>query len=201
MTSPKFLILTGHPIPNSFNAALAKSYNETLKEQPVQTRVLDLSQMDFDPNLQEKNPSDIELTGDLAKFWEALVWADHFVLVHPLWWGSMPAKLKGLFDITLQSGKAYRYDKGNPFPIGLLKGRSAHLIVTSDTPNWFMRLSYKNAHFNTMKNQILKYCGFGPVQITHISPIRGKSAEERSDYLKRVTKLAKKAAQKALGKK
>src|SRR5690606_20342728 len=130
-------------------------------------------------------PGSAELTGDVGEFWEAMVWADHVMVVHPLWWGSMPAKLKALFDIGLQSGSAYRYVANKPLPLGLLAGRSARLIVTSDTPNWFMASFYGNAHFRTVTNQVLKFVGLKPVQITHLSVMRGSTPAQRDKLLAR----------------
>ena len=103
----------------------------------------------------------------------------------------MPAKLKALFDIALQSGHAYRYEKGNPLPLGLLKGRSARLIVTSDTPNWFMVLAYGNAHFQAMKKQIFAFIGFKPIRTTHLSIMRHASAKKRERLLEQVARDAR----------
>ncbi|MDN3719732.1 NAD(P)H-dependent oxidoreductase [Roseibium salinum] len=41
-----------------------------------------------------------------------MVWCEHFVVVHPLWWGGLPAKLKGVFDRILLPGMAFRYVSG-----------------------------------------------------------------------------------------
>lgn len=40
----------------------------------------------------------MELEEDLVKAQELIRWADHLVFVYPIWWGTMPAVLKGFFD-------------------------------------------------------------------------------------------------------
>ena len=186
----KCLVLVGHPIAGSFNAALAERYAAVLTAGGAEVRIMHLDKMEFEGSLRTRKPGDAELIGDAAEFWDNLMWSKHFVLVHPLWWGGMPAKLKALLDLTLQSGKAYRYEGNKPLPNGLLKGRSARLVVTSDTPDWFMRLAYGNAHFKQVTRQILKFCGLGPVRRSHASVIKGSSPAAREKMLERLAWVA-----------
>ena len=183
---PNCLILNGHPLSPSFSGAVANRYAETLEQRGIKVRRLDISEMTV-PEMTTRKPANAELTGDVSKFWEAMVWADHVMVVHPLWWGSMPAKLKALFDIGLQSGSAYRYVANKPLPLGLMAGRSARLVVTSDTPNWFMASFYANAHFRTVSNQILKFVGFKPVHISHLSVLRGATSAHLEKLLTRIS--------------
>lgn len=186
------LVLNGHPISPSFNGAVADHYAEQLDRLGVETRRMDLTNLSI-PDLETRKPSDSEMVGDVALFWQEVVAAEHIVIVHPLWWGGMPAKLKALFDIALQSGKAFRYTK-SPLPLGLLKGRSARLIVTSDTPHWFMMLGYASAHFKAMKNQVFKFVGLNPVRLTHLSVIRGSTGKQRNALLAKAARAAKRDA-------
>lgn len=191
------LILNGHPLTPSFNQALADAYAEAMRRAGVEVHRLDLATLAV-PDLDTRLPDDAQMNGDVLRFWERMVWADHVVIVHPLWWGSMPAKLKALFDIGLQHNKAYRYEDNRPLPLGLLKGRSARLIVTSDTPGWFMTLAYGNAHFRTMKNQVLGFVGLAPVAVTHLSTIKTSTPKSRAGMLERVARDGASDAEKLL---
>lgn len=184
------LILVGHPIRGSFNAALAERYAEILRAGGAQVRLLQLAELDVPPTLLTRQPGDAEMVGDVARVWDDMQWADHFVLVHPLWWGGMPAKLKALLDVVLQSGKAYRYEGGKPLPVGFLHGRTARLIVTSDTPAWYMALVYGNAHFRQVKHQILKFVGYDKMLLTHCSVIRNSTPDQRARMLDAVASAA-----------
>lgn len=189
----KFLVLDGHPLTPSFSQAISVRYAEALREQEAEVQVIHLSSIAV-PDLNVRKPGETEMVGDVLRFWEALVWADQIVIVHPLWWGGMPAKLKALFDIALQPGRAFKYRNNNPLPLGLLKGRSARLIVTSDTPGWYMRLAYGNAHFRAVKRQILKFVGLSPVRSTHLFVMHGSSFEQRKSMLEKVERLARRDA-------
>lgn len=64
--------------------------------------------------------------------------ADAVLLVFPLWWGGVPAVLKGWFDRVLAYGFAYA--EGRRFETGLFAGRSGLLgVVTGGTPQRFSR--------------------------------------------------------------
>ncbi|MCP8882861.1 NAD(P)H-dependent oxidoreductase [Devosia sp. XJ19-1] len=187
---PKCLVLNGHPLHPSFSGSIADRYGAILSRSGMDIQRLDLSALTI-PELATRKPAEAEMTGDVARFWDAMTWADHVVIVHPLWWGGMPAKLKALFDIGLQSGKAYRYRPNNPLPLGLLAGRSVRLIVTSDTPSWFMALGYGNAHFRAMRRQVLKFIGLSPVRATHLSVIRHSTPQQRARLMARIDRDAR----------
>lgn len=100
--------------------------------------------------------------------WQNLEWTDHFVLITPMWWGGLPAKLEGLLDRILLPGKAF--DTRNPkwgLPAPMLTGRSARIVITSDTPGWFLWLAYRNALIRQLRGQILNYVGIKPSRFTH----------------------------------
>jgi putative NADPH-quinone reductase len=80
-----------------------------------------------------------------------ITWAEHLTLVYPIWWGGIPALLKGFFDRVFLPGFAFKYRKGSPFPDKLLKGRTAHLLVTMDTPPWYYRWVYRMPGLHQMR--------------------------------------------------
>jgi putative NADPH-quinone reductase len=73
---------------------------------------------------------------------DAIVSAQHLVIVFPLWHGTMPAILKGFIEQVMRPGVALEYRK-HGFPRGLLSGRSARLVVTMGMPaliyRWYFR--------------------------------------------------------------
>lgn len=187
--SKRILILSGHPGNSSFTAALAEAYADGARANGHEIRILNLGAMQFDPNLAEGYNSIQPLEPDLVAFQDALTWCNHFVIAHPLWWGSMPAKLKGLFDRTLLPGFAFKYQDNSPFPAQLLKGRSAEVLVAADTPVWWLYLVLRAGGYRAMKSQILGFCGFKPVRFHTFAPLRGSSAEQRQGWLDKARKL------------
>ncbi|MFS0725608.1 NAD(P)H-dependent oxidoreductase [Paenibacillus sp. 1P07SE] len=185
----KIAIITGHPDPQSYCAALSAAYGKGAGGAGTEVRHIDLSQLDFNPNLAYGYRQRTELEEDLLEAQETIRWADHLVFVYPTWWGSVPAVLKGFIDRVFLPGFAYRYRKDSIWWDKLLQGRSAHLIVTLDTPSIFNRLIYRRAGHRVMKHNVLGFCGVKPVRITEITPVRGSSPEQRERWLSKVQRL------------
>jgi NAD(P)H dehydrogenase (quinone) len=66
---------------------------------------------------------------DLIREQKRLLRADLFVFVFPLWWGGLPAILKGWFDRVCAYGVAY--EDGKRFERGYFVGRRAVLALTT----------------------------------------------------------------------
>ncbi|ULL14472.1 flavodoxin family protein [Paenibacillus sp. H1-7] len=190
----KIVVINGHPDPQSFCSALADAYKEGALSRNAQVRTIDLSKISFDPNLKHGYRQRTELEDDLLEAQELIRWAEHIVIVYPTWWGTMPAVLKGFFDRVFLPGFAYKYREHSPLWDKLLTGKSAHMIVTMDTPSWYNRWIYRHAGHNVMKRNILQFCGINPVRITEISQVKPSTAERRTQWLSKVTKLGAKLA-------
>ncbi|SHL63901.1 NAD(P)H-dependent oxidoreductase [Roseibium suaedae] len=188
--SRKILVLEGHPAAETLNAALADAYAQAARESGHEVRIHRLSAMRFNPDLGIASYRNVpELEPDLAAFYADLEWCGHFVITHPMWWGGMPAKLKGLIDRVFLPGKTFQYQKGKPLPLGLMSGRSSRVIMTSDTPNFFLDWIYGNGIGKQTSRQILKFCGFKPARFTRFAPVRKSSEARRAGYLAKVRAL------------
>lgn len=130
---PHLLILNGNPKADSFGKAICDRYQQSLPPGWSVTR-LDLHTLQFDPLLQGGYEGDQPLETDLQILQAALLQAEQLLLVTPIWWGGVPAKLKGLFDRTFLPGFAFRYDGNSPWPQPCLTGKQAQLILTMDMP-------------------------------------------------------------------
>ncbi|MGG4392911.1 NAD(P)H-dependent oxidoreductase [Paenibacillus thiaminolyticus] len=188
------LVINGHPDPQSFCTALSDAYIEGVLTSKAQVRSIDVSKITFNPNLQFGYRKRTELEEDLVEAQKLIHWADHLVFVYPTWWGVMPAILKGFIDRVFLPGFAYKYRKNSSTVEKLLIGKSAHLIVTLDTPSWYNKLVYMNAGHHVMKRNILKFCGVSPVRVTELGPIRGSSDKLRAQWLAKVNQLGSKLA-------
>ena len=90
----------------------------------------------------------------------------------PLWWGGEPAALKGLLDRLLLPGFAFKYHRRDSFWDRLLSGRSADVIVTMDTPPWYLRLLYGDPIGHRWRQQVLGFCEFKPLRIHRFGQTR-----------------------------
>lgn len=189
----KITLLIGHPNPDSFCHTLGQTYIDGLKHSNHEYRYIDLSQLTFDPILHKGYNEIQPLEPDLIQAQKDIEWCNHFVVVHPMWWGSMPAVLKGFVDRTFLPGWAFKYHENDPFWDRLLSGRSARLIITSDAPALFNQFVYWNAPITVPKKMFLKFCGFKPVRITAIGAVKYLNDQKKEKTLKKVYQLGQKA--------
>lgn len=181
--SKRILVILGHPVTDSFCGALSKSYIGGAQAAGNEVRFIALGDMAFNPVLRNGYAIAQELEPDLAGARAMITWAQHIVFVYPVWWGAMPALLKGFIDRVFLPGFAFKYREGSQFLDRLLSGRSAHLLVTMDTPPWYFRWVYRMPGHNQMKRTILEFSGIKPVAITSFGPIKGSSQQKREGWL------------------
>lgn len=172
MTSKNIYILNGHPAEASLNHTLAETYADASREAGHEVRLTNIRNLEFDPDYGFGGYTNYKpLEADLEKVLEDIQWSNHVVLTTPLWWGGMPAKLKGLFDRTFLPGRTYdtRNPKWNGFPAPMLSGRTGRIFITSDTPAWYLRWIYGNPMPTQVKRQIFEFVGIKPARVTHFS--------------------------------
>lgn len=187
----RILIIVGHPNNDSFCGALAESYRRGAEAAGAETRLLRLAELKFDPVLHRGYGEVQELEPDLVRAQSDIAWAEHLVVVFPVWWGTMPALLKGFLDRTLLPGFAFKYRKDSPFWDRLLAGRSARMIVTLDAPVLYNLIVNRNSAQNAMKRSILRFCGFKPVRTTSIGSVRNLNEERIETWLAKAEKLGR----------
>ena len=186
------LIINGHPNKNSFNKALANAYKTGASTREVTIQEIHIADLNFNPNLEFGYSKRMELEPDLIDAWEKIKWADHLVWVHPVWWGSMPAKLKGFIDRVFLPGFAFKYRENSVWWDKLLTGKTAHIITTLDQPGWYYALFYGKPSINQLRKSTLQFCGVKPVKVTYIGIVKDAPESKRTKWLQHVESLGKK---------
>lgn len=181
----KILIINGHPNKDSFNFGIAKSYREGALESGAEVKEIIIAELNFNPNLQFGYQKKLELEADLVEAWEKIIWADHLVWIHPVWWGGLPAITKGFIDRVFLPGKAFKYRENSVWWDKLLKGKTAHIITTLDQPSLYYRLMFGRPSVNQLKKSVLKFCGIEPVKVTYIGIIKTSDEHQRKVWLKK----------------
>ncbi|MEL7133777.1 MAG: NAD(P)H-dependent oxidoreductase, partial [Pseudomonadota bacterium] len=95
----RIFIWVAHPKAGSLNAALAERYAKGARDNGAEVRVMHLA--DMAPEAGYRDGAD--LSPDLQVWQDNIRWADHVLIVHPYWWGAMPAQAKAVMDAGLQS--------------------------------------------------------------------------------------------------
>lgn len=197
-TRPKkrILLLLGHSDKSGLCGALADSYEAGARAGGHALTRLNIADMSFNPDLVYGYRKRIDLEPDLARFVDLVKTRDHFVVIHPVWWLGMPARLKGLFDRTWLPGSTFRYiktkvGKRTVFWHRLLKGKTARIIVTSGMNPWIVNLIYLPGNVNSqLRWGILWFAGFS-VRTTWVGSAETLSEAKRARWLAKVRELGR----------
>jgi NAD(P)H dehydrogenase (quinone) len=190
----KIFLLLGHPDKSGISGAFADAYEAGAKEGGHEFRRQNIGELQFDPILHKGYRAMQDLEPDLKAFQENVQWADHFVVVHPVWWVGMPAILKGLFDRAWLPGSAFRYmkmpsGKRTPFWHRLYKGKTARIILASGTHPWLVALLPGNVNAQ-LKWGLLWFAGFS-VRTTWYGPSENVPEPKRSRWISNIKELGK----------
>lgn len=181
----KVLIINGHPDSDSFCHQLADNYRMGAEKAGYICNMVQVSALDFDPVLRYGYRKRTELEPDLVKLQQDILDCNHLVVVYPVWWGTYPALLKGLFDRVFLPGFAFKYRDNSLLWDKLLKGRTASLLLTMDTPLWYYRLVFGSPGIKAVKNCLLEFCGIKPVFVHPFCMMKIATPEKRQKWLKK----------------
>ena len=152
----RIFVLNGHPGPTSLTRQAMERYAAAAQAAGHEVRLVHLNDLTFDPDrgkagYANAKPLEPVLEDALAN----LEWCSHFVLASPLWWGGFPAKLKGWIDRVFVIGRTFTTEETTPIglPKPMLPGRTARVLITSDTPRAFMWFAYRDTIQNQIKRQ------------------------------------------------
>ena len=185
----RIFVINGNPKTTSLCRSLTEAYVEGARASGHEVSETHLSALDFQAISREGYGNLQDLEPDLVHLQDKIREAAHLVFVYPVWWGSVPALLKGVLDRVFLPHFAFKYQKGSPFPKQLLTGKSARLIVTMDTPPWYYKLVYGAPSHKMMKRTVLEFCGIKPVKITEFGPVLNSHEKTRIKWLAKAREL------------
>ena len=144
--------------------ALAEAYCKGARSAGHDVRVVDIGKIDF-PLLRTKRRLRAgRRAGPLQKAQEAIAWADHLLLLYPLWLGEMPALVKAFLEQVMRPGFAFdaRGHGWNP----RLRGKTARVVVTMGMPAAAYRWYFGAHGLESLRRNILSFVGVKPVRST-----------------------------------
>jgi putative NADPH-quinone reductase len=186
----RILLIQGHPDPAAthFGHALAEAYATGAREGGHEIRQVTVATLDF-PVLRtreewERGPA----PKAIRECQEEVRWADHLVIVFPLWLGALPALLKAFLEQLFRPGFAFSgtLAKGGKKE---LQGRSARVIVTMGMPALVYRWYFGAHSLRSLERNILKFCGIAPVRGTIVGMVESGGAERHRRWLDKMSAL------------
>jgi NAD(P)H dehydrogenase (quinone) len=158
----KHLIIYAHPNKESLNHTIKEKVLEQLTRSNHKVEVRDLYQLGFAPivTIDDMNGWRTgQVSSDVAKEQEYILWADVITFIYPIWWAGLPAMIKGYIDRVLSYGFAFKYTQG--VQQGLLKGKKAVIINTQGKSlEEYESIGMNKALKLTSDKCIFEYCGF-----------------------------------------
>ena len=187
----KIVIINGHPNKESLNLQFANAYKRGAQATSAEVQEITISGLKFNPNLEFGYQKRTDLEPDLLEAWEKIKWADHLVWIHPVWWGGLPAIMKGFIDRLFLPGFAFQFKENSIFWDKLLKGKTAHIITTLDQPSWYYWLMYGRPSVNQLKKSTLQFCGINPVKVSYFGVIKNSKETTRQQWIAKVEEMGK----------
>lgn len=189
----RILIIQGHPdpAPDHFGHALADAYAAGARAAGHPVRQIAIAGLDFPVLRTADEWSRGTVPPDIADAQEAMLWAEHLVIVWPLWLGGMPALLKAFLEQVFRPGFAIRGERARGEWTPLLKGRSAHILVTMGMPALIYRWYYRAHGLRSLERNILGFCGIGPIRETLVGSVEAASPARRQRHVDRLTQLGR----------
>jgi NAD(P)H dehydrogenase (quinone) len=188
----RVLIINAHPDKQRFCTALAEACQKGAVKAGAEQTLIHLADLRFDPILHQAYRVIQKLEPDLQMLQSAIMRADHLVLIYPVWWMNCPALLKGMLDRVFLPGVMYKFRPGGRRWERYMKGKSARLILTMDTPPLLYRILMKRCADLPLVRGTLRFTGFGPVRTTYLGPVKHSTEKRRLRWIARAEALGQK---------
>ena len=186
----RILIIYSNHHRDNFNSGLLERLISKINEAGDELMVRDLYQMNFDPVLRTRDFEMISAGNppeDIRKEQELIKWADVLLFIYPIWWGGMPAIVKGYIDKVFSWGFAYKSNGNGPYP--LLTDKKAILMNSFGQT----RAEYEMGMFAAMNRVNSEgVFGFSGIEVMHqlyFPSIHSISEETREVYFNEAEKL------------
>ena len=195
-STKRLLVVQGHPDGTQSHLchALADAYVKGAESAGHQVRRVTVSGLDFPLLRSQAEWEHGALPPGLADAQQAIAWAEHIVIVFPLWLGGMPALLKGFLEQVARPGFALGKSDGKGLPEKLLAGRSARLVVTMGMPALLYRWYFRAHSLKALERNILGFVGIAPVRETLVGMAGNLDRKHADRWLTKLEALGREAS-------
>lgn len=185
-------LIIDHPRQGSFNHAVLESFAEGLRTAGHTPDILDLNVDGFDPVFSkaelEAYSRGQSVDPKVPEYQERLKSADYLVMVFPVWWNIMPARLKGWMDKVLRPGFAFTEGAAPEPLLGHIRG--ATILTTTGAPDDVHREASDSGLYGVLCKGTLGFCGISPAEWLNFGGTGFVSREEHTAWLDRVHRYA-----------
>jgi len=191
----QILVIQGNPDPRGghYGHALADAYARAATHAGHTIRTIQVASLEF-PWLRTEEDFNGGVPPAISDAQHTLAWANHLLIVFPLWHGTLPSILKAFIEQTFRPGFAMQYRPGR-FPKRLLTGKSARLVVTMGMPAIAYRWVFRAHGVRSLETSVLRWSGITPVRTCLIGNIGAPDAlRQRNRWIEQLADWGAKAA-------
>ncbi len=187
------VVLFAHPEPDSLTAHVTQQIADGITATGGTTEIADLASEGFDPRLTHADLQVVRGLGhvpdDVRAEQERIERADTLVVVHPVYWWSMPSLLKGWADRVFTFGWAFGSEQATA-----LADKDIHMVrLGGSAPETYSKHGYLDAIRTVVDHGIFEFAG-RPLSSTHLLHTAPEGIEQRvADVVSAVTAEAAKA--------
>ena len=190
------LIVFNHPYGGSFCGAILAAVERGLKTGGHKCRVINLDQDDFDPVMRSKDllafvgagragEDALDAIDDQVREYKGhLEWAEHLVMIFPVWWMTTPAMTKGFIDKVIFPAIAYDMKDGRL--VSRLSLRKVTVITTMNTPADIYREVFGNPLEGSLIKGTVRQIGIENIEWTSLNEVKQVSREQREAWLEEI---------------
>jgi putative NADPH-quinone reductase len=184
----RIVIIQGHPdtSPERFCRALASAYERGARAAGHEVRRIEVATLSFDLLHSEEDWQSGTPASDILMAQDSIAWAEHIVIIYPLWLGTMPALLKGFLEQVMRPGFAVGGEAAGSSWKPNLTGRSARIVVTMGMPAFFYRWYFRAHSLKSLERNILKFVGIRPIRESIIGMVAAKRDNRRRHWLAKI---------------
>lgn len=118
---------------------------------------------------------------------DTILWAEHIVILYPLWLGTTPAFL----EQTFRPAYPFNLGEGSKTWQKKLQGRSARVVVTMGMPALVYRWYFGAHGLKNFRRNILAFSGIVPIRESLIGTIEDRNGTKREAWLGRMVALGR----------
>lgn len=157
------LVIMAHPADPSLTRSVASAIVDAGAALGHTVELVDLVAEGFDPVFGPADHAAFTTAGptppDVRREQQRIDRADHLILVHPVYWWSMPAVLKGWIDRVFVSGWAFEEDADGGI-VKKLQRLNVHLVALAGAnAATYVRHGYRDAMRVQIDHGIFDFCG------------------------------------------
>ena len=111
-----------------------------------------------------------------------LKWAEHLVMIFPIWWMTAPAMTNGFIDKVIFPAIAYDMDKGRL--VSRLAIRKVTIITTMNTPADIYKDMFNNSIEGSLIKGTFRQIGIEDVRWISLNGVKQATQDQRTEWLK-----------------